>query len=279
MNFKSISSGAPIGNLPVDPTNNSSSRLYYSYATNGTTYEVTTAIESQKYKVGGSNDVITGDGGSLASVYEKGTKLGLEPMDYGDSSLVGYWSFEEGSSSIAYDYSGNNATGSWNGSGTHYATGKIGTYTGQFATTTSDYVSFGSISISEPLTISFWADPFASAGLQYPVGTGGVNNAQVYLSGSSWNMDHSGVGGSAAAIGATLNQWQYVTAVFAGPSNRLLYINGQLVATNVLNTSASTTVSSIGRSSNNIGGYLDDVRIYNRALSATEIAALYNGGK
>ena len=31
--------------------------------------------------------------------------------------------------------------------------------------------------------------------------------------------------------------------------------------------------------SNPFGGLIDDVRIYNRALSASEIQAMYNGGK
>src|ERR1700687_3113143 len=121
----SISSRSPIGALPVDPTNNVSSRLYYAYATDGTRYEVTSAMESQKYKVGGSNDVISTDGGPLASVYEKGSKLGLVPINYGDTLLVGYWTFDEGSGSTVYDYSGSNATGSWQGTGSpHWAAGK-----------------------------------------------------------------------------------------------------------------------------------------------------------
>ena len=57
VNFSNISSGAPIGNLPIDPTNTSSSRLYYTYETNGTQFETTAAMESQKYQLGGSNDV------------------------------------------------------------------------------------------------------------------------------------------------------------------------------------------------------------------------------
>lgn len=71
VNLKAVSSGSPLGSLPTDPTNASSSRLYYAYVTDGTRFEVTAAMESQKYKLGGSNDVIATDGGTLASVYEK----------------------------------------------------------------------------------------------------------------------------------------------------------------------------------------------------------------
>src|ERR1019366_983757 len=84
-------------------------RHYYTYETDGNgKYEVTATMESAKYQLGGSNDVISGDGGTLASVYEKGSVTGLEPLDYGDPTLVGYWTFDEGSGTTAYDSSGSN---------------------------------------------------------------------------------------------------------------------------------------------------------------------------
>jgi prepilin-type N-terminal cleavage/methylation domain-containing protein len=49
INFTNMSTGAPLGSLPVDPTNQTSSGLYYSYATNGTTFELSALPESQKY--------------------------------------------------------------------------------------------------------------------------------------------------------------------------------------------------------------------------------------
>jgi len=69
INFQAISAGTPLSALPIDPTNSSSSGLYYTYDTNGNGYEVTAAMESSKYKFAGSNDVISTDGGVLASVY------------------------------------------------------------------------------------------------------------------------------------------------------------------------------------------------------------------
>ena len=142
LNFSSITTGSPLGSLPIDPQNTSSSRLYYTYVTNGTQYETTSPMESQKYKLGGSQDEISQDGGTLASVYEKGTKLGLEPLDYGDPSLVGYWTMDEGTGSTSgvsqtYDYSGNNNNGTWYGTatgtnGTYYAPGKVGAWGGSF---------------------------------------------------------------------------------------------------------------------------------------------------
>src|ERR1017187_2122829 len=157
INFKSMSTGGSLGQLPIDPVNSSSSRTYETYTTDGIHYEVTAALESQKYQLGGSGDVISGDGGTLASVYEKGSKLGLEPLDYGDPTLVGLWTFDEGFGPVAYDYSGNGNSGSWNGGqiGTsgYYSPGKIGSWTGAFDGSTT-YANVASSFIGQPTVFS-----------------------------------------------------------------------------------------------------------------------------
>jgi formylglycine-generating enzyme required for sulfatase activity len=76
INFNAISAGSPLGTLPVDPTNSTSSNLYYSYQTNGNTFRLAAVPESQKYLasaganptmfVAGSNTTL--DGGSWVPV-------------------------------------------------------------------------------------------------------------------------------------------------------------------------------------------------------------------
>jgi prepilin-type N-terminal cleavage/methylation domain-containing protein len=78
VNFLSVPMGQPLAQLPIDPKNVSSSRLWYAYATNGMQYEFTAPMESAKYHA-----LIASDGGTLTSVYEMGPELGLEPLDYG----------------------------------------------------------------------------------------------------------------------------------------------------------------------------------------------------
>jgi prepilin-type N-terminal cleavage/methylation domain-containing protein len=79
VNFSQITIGTPLSSLPVDPTNNAS--YYYSYAattTNGAYYfEINAFMESKKYGAGGSNDVVTTDGGDNSTTYEIGNKPGL----------------------------------------------------------------------------------------------------------------------------------------------------------------------------------------------------------
>jgi prepilin-type N-terminal cleavage/methylation domain-containing protein len=49
VNLTNISSGAPIGNLPIDPINTTSTNFYYTYQTNGTTFKLRAVPESSKY--------------------------------------------------------------------------------------------------------------------------------------------------------------------------------------------------------------------------------------
>jgi prepilin-type N-terminal cleavage/methylation domain-containing protein len=290
INFSTISSGAPISNLPIDPINTSSSRLYYTYATNGTNFEVTTAFESQKYKLGGANDQISGDGGTLASTYEKGSKLGLEPLDYGDNSLVGYWTFDEGTGTVAYDYSGNNATGSWNGTAA-YAAGKIGAYAGNFNGTTSTYVDV----VGNPISLRLAGNAMTQIAWIYPLAN--IANSTIATKPNSYYFQRDASGKLASYQQGTtpagylystdtaqLSMWSFVAYTYDG-SNIIFYINGAQSGITAKTGSISSSGYDLiigGDSSVNTrywNGLIDDVRIYNRALSATEIQAIYNGGK
>lgn len=84
VDFANISSGAPIGQEPVDPTNQvgsgscasgalSSCGLFYSYDMSGTNFKLATFMESTKYTNGGGGDVESKDGGNSNYVYEGGT--------------------------------------------------------------------------------------------------------------------------------------------------------------------------------------------------------------
>jgi hypothetical protein len=75
VNLNAISSGAPISVYPVDPVNNASTTYAYVGALN--TYKLATKMESTKYGLGGSNDVVSTDGGYSSSTYEQGTNLSL----------------------------------------------------------------------------------------------------------------------------------------------------------------------------------------------------------
>jgi prepilin-type N-terminal cleavage/methylation domain-containing protein len=76
-NFTLITSGTPIGQLPVDPTA-ASNVYYYGYGANtaSSTFKISAHMESTKYKNGGgATDIESTDGGVDANSYEIGTDL------------------------------------------------------------------------------------------------------------------------------------------------------------------------------------------------------------
>jgi len=84
-----------------------------------------------------------------------------------------------------------------------------------------------------------------------------------------------------------LNQWQHVTVVLnaGSPYTGSIYINGALAGSNTAMTLhasnlGATTGNYLGRSQFPADWYysgnIDDFRIYNRALSAAEVTALFN---
>jgi prepilin-type N-terminal cleavage/methylation domain-containing protein len=296
VNFSNISAGSPLSSLPVDPINSSSSRLYYTYTTNGTQFEVTAAMESAKYGVGGSNDQISGDGGPLATVYEKGSQLGLEPLDYGDPTLVGWWPLNEGAGTVAYDDSGNNATGSWSGTQTgtsgYYSPGKVGSYAGYF-NGTNDYVDLGYINYSSfpAVSLAMWINVPSTmvADMHNAICNGGtLANASGFCltyyqgDGSLW-IGYGG--GEYTEDGFTFGQWQQVVYVIVPGVSRVIYVNGvpggtlPSLSQYPLDTGQHTFLGSSGGAGQFLNATIDDVRVYNRALSAAQIAAMYAGGK
>ncbi len=81
---------------------------------------------------------------------------------------------------------------------------------------------------------------------------------------------------------ATLNEWIHLTLTYDG-TNVLFYRNGQLTGSTTSTgngTASGTSATKIGCGSitptNSITGKVDEVYVFNRALTATEVLAIYN---
>lgn len=148
----------------------------------------------------------------------------------------------------------------------------------------------------DTFTFTIWVYPTISGGYRAPLseardccGTGyhgfdfrtsySSNNAGIQL----WNAAGFSTGG---VIGANtdLNSWNFFSGSFDG-SNLRLYKNGQLINTSTAYTGLlgiPTTTLKIGRTgvitAGRFGGAIDEVRMYNRALSLNEIEAIYSAG-
>lgn len=109
----------------------------------------------------------------------------------------------------------------------------------------------------------------------------GITNRKVLLDFASL------AGGEQEFTGGTINtarRWYHIAATFDDNANTVkLYIDGAAVAT--ITTTAAPLANTgqlwIGSSPFNdfLNGRIDDARIYERVLSATEIQALFNGGE
>jgi len=71
VNFDSLDIGSPISSLPIDPTNNISTGLYFTYITGGS-WELISKFESLSYI-----EQVVNDGGTDPSIYEVGTNFTL----------------------------------------------------------------------------------------------------------------------------------------------------------------------------------------------------------
>ena len=293
VNLASLSTGSPIAHDPLDPTNDATH--YYQYVPNPsqTTWELASVMESAKYKMGGPNDKTSTDGGQNLGLYEKGTDLTLVPVDSGDQSLVGWWPLNEGSGTVAYDRSGKGNNGNWGGTpagdnGTYYTTsnGKtVGKFDGSDDIINLSGLNVNTVATGAQTSVSFWMY-WNGAIWKMPFGFSGydlITNTSTF----GFNTANSDMYGMSSA--PSINNWVHVVAIFTNGdvhSNKL-YINSvQQSLSQVLNTPRTANVSAIasiaqwpGGSGYFFGSMLRDVHIYNRALSAQEIQAIYNATK
>ena len=293
-----------LSSLPTDPINTSSTGLYYTYVTGGS-FELSALMEATKDK--GISSAAGLDGGRSWNSYEVGSNLTLTPIQLldghsQDPSLVGWWPLDEGTGTTAYDQSGNDNNGTWSGTaaginGTFYATSTSG-YVGYF-NGSNNFVSIptiGTFSKSGLLTIGAWINTSATDSGRHDIcdisGNTGQFIPKIMQTSHVWyaQAGSAGVGGDSTADTAQLSalQWSFVVGVF-GNNAETLYVNGIKKSSGAYSYSLSASSNAMGWTigkyiENNVSYYyaygtIKDVRVYNRALSASEIFALYNATK
>jgi type IV pilus assembly protein PilA len=167
VNFKSMSSGSPLNSLPVDPVNASSSGLFYTYQTNGSQYEITALMESQKYQYGGSADKVSSDGGYIPVAYEVGTSPALSALTR--SLWPGVGDFE-GSDNGFTTYSGGtfswtNAYGSVFGSNAEFVTASASLAGSNYGGVLKNFPTSTTLTVGKKYMFMFYAKSIANAGL------------------------------------------------------------------------------------------------------------------
>jgi uncharacterized repeat protein (TIGR02543 family) len=198
------------------------------------------------------------------------TTIGYE-YHYG---LVAHWKFDDGSGNTAADSSGNGNTGTLR-NGPIWTTGKINgalSFDG-----TNQYVEIGAQDIVSPWTASFWLERQDSSNSNAAL----LDSPNYSLKLEQYpNLNNVGVSTYGVAdhifnYEAPIGNWAHL--VFVGTQTQVaLYVDGALEES--IAASISCPMAQISSVSRAVNGTIDEVRVYNRALTAAEILELYDAG-
>ena len=213
-----------------------------------------------------------------------------------DPNLVAWYTFDEGSGTTATDWA-NGHNGTINGA--TWVAGKKGgalSFDG-----INDYVRVLDnpavrFTQDSSFTLCSWINPISTVGQGVLLGkfqTSGMDNLFTYN--MDWWLESQGIGFQAAESGysyvnlgtpggvAPVDTWSHIACVYDN-RNMKIYVNGELEATDIspmrqaptrqtmtLGIGAALIGSSVERYFN---GSLDDIRIYNRALTGEEIKSI-----
>ena len=215
------------------------------------------------------------------------------------SGLVGHWTFD-GKDTIGgtiRDISGQGNHGNVVNiaTSTFYVPGKIGQ--GLNFDGVDDLINLGTndtlLNETSPVTISAWVYPRSigeNAGGRIVARASSTNGPMLAITTSGvlrFEVDGStDLVRTSASDTLILNKWQHVVATWDGSStatNVHFYIDGletsYVTSTNLVspvdNSAQALFIGNVSAGSRTFNGTIDDVRIYNRALSVTEVKQLY----
>ena len=228
--------------------------------------------------------VVVVGGGTLSTSYTDTADIvsGLGVAALADPSLVAYWNFDEGSGTTVADESSNGHTGTVV-NGANWVTGHRGSALELDGI--SQYVSIPPLFSVTPsaLSISAWfLAPTTGGTIIYNgataenellAGPGGLSFG-VKLSNSQWY-------GADYAPTPTPSQWHFLVGVWDQGGYVRLYLDGLLAAQQAVPNIAPLSYfgQRIGAyapvDSQFFGGAIDELKVYDRALSASEISTAY----
>ncbi|MFL5872741.1 MAG: LamG-like jellyroll fold domain-containing protein [Solirubrobacterales bacterium] len=196
------------------------------------------------------------------------------------AGLVLGYGFEETAGTTATDVSPFKNNGTINGP-TTTASGKFGralSFDG--VNDRVDVPDANSLDLSSGMTLEAWVKPTTNAGWRTAIlkERGSDLLYALYASNGSKPRveNYSGVENTAAGTSALpLSAWSHLAATFDG-ANLRFYLNGALVATKATTGAMPNTANPLHIGGNAawgeyFSGLIDEVRVYNRALSASEI--------
>jgi hypothetical protein len=210
------------------------------------------------------------------------------------AGLVGHWTFDEGSGTTVIDSSVSNNHG-FLVNGASSISGKVGK--GLVLDGTDDYVttdavkSQNSLNNLSAMSISYWIKADVVGGEVFGRWGTGRQFYQYFSSQKirmSWRYGGTGAGGTSldntSVTSLIPGVWTHVVAVYNDPTASL-YINGTLDSSRAGTGGTLNTVTDAlqfgHRGAGSVAyfkGGLDEIKIYNRALTPSEVVALFVEG-
>lgn len=210
------------------------------------------------------------------------------------TGLVGRWALNDGTgSSTAADSSGSGLTGTLTNMDVNadWVTGAPGLGGGLNFDGTDGYVDAGTSATLNPVavTVAAWvkAETFDTYTAVFSrVSTGGAAFYQLLVKSDGKLALYVQAAGVVSYDGTgtftlTTGTWFHVALTYSSTAGLAGYVNGAPDGTASANGALTTAsaVASIGTDTETVGrefdGVIDEVRVYNRVLSATDIAGLY----
>jgi chitodextrinase len=199
------------------------------------------------------------------------------------SGLVASYSFDAGTGTTAKDDSGHGNTGTiTNASWTNGLHGKALSFNGANSLVTIPDAP--ALDFTSGMTLEAWVKPSALSGLWRTVVLKEMPGELAYaLYAKGDTSAPSGIVNTGSEqfnrtrVTLSLRRWTHLAATYDGKMSRF-YLNGQLVAYASASGSILTSNGSLDIGGNNVwnewfNGVIDDVRVYNRALSASEVSS------
>ena len=201
------------------------------------------------------------------------------------SGLVLGYGFEETSGTTATDSSTAKNNGTING--------PVSTTGGKFGRALSfdgvndrvDVPDAASLDLTTGMTLEAWVKPTTISGWRTAImkERGSDLLYALYASNGAKPVTETFTSAESAAAGTAalpLNAWSHLTSTYDG-SNLRFYLNGTLIATKAATGAMPNTANPLRIGGNAVwgeyfSGLIDEVRVYNRALSASEIATDMN---
>lgn len=198
-------------------------------------------------------------------------------------NLIGWYRFDEGTGDFVGDSSGNRNHGiktNFETSGNGWITS--GQVNQALKFSTDDTVMLNdsyNFSASDHFSVNFWIrmDNLTNAII---IGRG-TNSSYIAIYSSSYYYRNTSGEQTNQSYSMTQGEWTMFTIVADGGADVDVYINGQF--DNSVDPGASGTALEIDRigqaysnTSFSLDGALDEIRIYNKSLSAAEIAKIYS---